>query len=159
MSEQTSGVMEKVELREKKDGGKYVKFTCHGSRYSFWDMDWYKLHPELFQVGASVRIIYYENEYIDQYGKQRTSRNATAVTKGEDFKNGNQVLKEQKEKPKETNQFRTAEQIIRCEALKCATEVCGSIDETYAATTKAVIELAAQFEAYITTGKVQEEKT
>lgn len=80
----TSGIVESVELGEKKDGGKYIRMAVSGQRYSFWDNKWYEEHPELFQMNAKVNVIYAEKEYTDKYGKQRMGRNATSITKATD---------------------------------------------------------------------------
>jgi len=100
---ETYGIVESVELGEKKDGGKYIRMTVSRVKYSFWDTKWYEEHPELFQVGAKIKILYTEKEYTDKYGNQRTGKNATSITKSteaeiqtalEKYKKDNQDVKD-----------------------------------------------------------------
>ena len=110
--QQTSGTIESAGLGVKKDGGKFVKLTVEGKRYSFWDMDWYNKNPETFNVGNNVNILYYEKEYTDSFGNKRTSRVATAITKGDDFQKASEVNKENDIKTMMVDSWKTARDVF-----------------------------------------------
>jgi len=92
MEESLTGKLESMEIaegrkeRNLKDGTttkKFIKFRLGGYTYNFFDMDWYKLHPELFQMGKVLDIVWIASEYEIE-GKKITSRVARAVVESKD---------------------------------------------------------------------------